>query len=132
MEKFDALREIEWTVALISFINGIYLLSPLYNYSQSVNGKTVFATALGDSVFTDIFGVLLLIGGIIIMYGIVKDYPRLRAMGLFLHVLTRFYNISLTIVVAGFIPITWLSSFAIMVIALILWIEQRKRVNAKY
>lgn len=124
---FHPIRAIEWGLVVGTLINGIYLLSPLYAYSQAVNGKTAFASALGDPIFTSIYAIFLIVSALLLLFGIVKGCPKLRARGLLLHALSRGYNILLTILVAGILPLTYLSSLILLYILIVLWIHERRK-----
>jgi hypothetical protein len=125
-----AVTAIEWIVAVCTLVGGAYLFTPLYEYSQSVNGKSSFSIALSHPISIGIWGAMLVLGAAFVIYGLLKNKPQYRSIGLFSIFLARFFQVLTTLLVSGFLPISWIYPFTIMLIVGVLWGLTRIEVNA--
>lgn len=118
---------IEWIIAIVSFIGGVYLLSPLLNVAILVNMNSPVAAFVASSVGIVALGVVLLFSALLLIAGIVKRRVKWRSAALFINGLTRFYALVATLAINGPMPLTWLSSFALLLITFYVWGRIRKR-----
>ena len=121
----NPLTIVEFIIAVASIIGGVYVASPLIIYSSLVNGATPLVAALAHPVALVAFGVLLALSGIIVIAGIFMHRYRWRANGLFLNILLRIYGIIVTFLIQGLLPLTWLATLTVTIIALVCYLYDR-------
>ena len=116
---------IELIIAIGAIVGGLYVMSPVLAYSTAVNGASAVVQILGHPVALMIYGGSYVVAGVISVYGILTRKTVLRSVGLFWNMLNRTYGLMGTFLVQGFLPFTWLSSFMVIVISLVvyLWIR---------
>lgn len=126
---FNPIRMMQWVLAAVSLVQGLYVFSPLYEYSIAVNGMTPFAAALAHPLLVYIYAALLIITAIMIIVGLVKDCPRIRSAGLLGQTTIRFYNALTTVLTTGFLPIVWTYAFTVVLFSAILWLVERVKLQ---
>ena len=124
----NILRAIEWVIATCTLIGGIYIFTPLRAASAAVNAPTAFASALTSPYSIFVWGLILVIGAIAVMIGKITKRPQYKSFGWFAIFLARFFQILTTILAVGFLPITWIYPFTIMLIVILLWLRARYEV----
>src|SRR6478609_8356705 len=87
---------IKWIVAVCTLIGGVYLFTPLYDYSNNLNGATPFAAALSHPASIFLWGGMLVVGSLLVIFGLVRDLPQIRSIGFFMIFLARFFQILTT------------------------------------
>lgn len=125
----DPIRCIEWVIAVLTLIGSTYVFTPLYAMSVASNGTSALASVLSYPLTVFIFAGILLMASIFVMYGLVRNRPKIRSAGWFLIFLARWYQILATILVAGFLPITWIYPLTISLVVLVLWANARSEVD---
>lgn len=123
--SFKPIEALQWVLVALSFVQATYFLSPLYRYSLSINGATPFAAALSHPALIGLWVIGLAISAAFIAIGIKKNRPSFRANGLFAQFLLRLYNLTLTILVTGWLPITWIYLATVVVFCAVLWGAER-------
>ena len=127
--NLDAVRNMELVLVVASILQGIYIFTPLYTYSVATNGLSPFVVALMHPAAIFIYMGLLIISAVVIAVGIWKESPRTRASGLFGQILLIFYNVLVTILAAGPLPITWIYAATVICFAIVLWLAERIEVK---
>lgn len=118
---------IQWIIALISLVAGVYMVSPLLQLSIDLHGKSAFVATVGSNYGVVIFGCVFILSALLMIAGIVYRRVGLRSGGLFLNGLCRFYSIIATILAVGILPFTWASNALVMIIVFYIWSRIRKR-----
>lgn len=113
------LTVVEFIVAALTIIGGLYLLSPLLDISVALHGASPLVATLANSTAIAFYGVFLTSIGAINISAIYKRNYKWRSRALFGNILIRLYGFIVTMLVQGPIPPTWLSSFGIMLIAIV-------------
>lgn len=122
----DPIRNIEWVIAICTFLGGLYIFSPLYDLSIARVGMSPFASALSNPASILLWGAVLLVGATLVMIGLYRGAPKLKSVGWFAIFLARFFQILTTWLVVGFLPITWIFPFTILLVVIILWAKARR------
>ncbi len=119
------LKMIKWIIATASIIGGLYVMSPLLNYSTAAFGAGALAQTIANPVGIFIFGFLFFASGALIVVGLIWDKKTLRAYGLFANIVLRTYSLLGTWLTIGFLPLTWLSNLAVLLIAIVVYLAVR-------
>lgn len=126
--EFDPLRAIEWVIATCTFLGGLYIFTPLYALSKALGSTSALTQTLSHPAMIFFWGAVLLIGAILVLYGLALDKPQFKSAGWFAIIMARLFQILSTFVVAGLLPITWIYPTTIMLVAGILWWKARLEV----
>lgn len=113
---------VELIVGIATVISGVYVLTPLIDYSTYLHGATPLVATLGSALGIHIFGAFYLLSGLLIIYGIFKRNYRARSVGLFMNILGRTYILLAGFLIQGFLPFTWLNPFVMILIVTICWL----------
>lgn len=119
------LKVIKWIIAIVSIAGGIYVMSPLLVYSTTNFGAGALAQTIANPAGIFIFGLLFFASGALIVVGLIWDKKTLRAYGLFANILLRIYSLIGTWLTVGFLPLSWLSNFALIMIAIVVYLAVR-------
>lgn len=76
-------------------------------------------------------GLIAVASAILMLAGIFTDNVNLRSIGLFTNGLIRFYALLGGWLLNGFIPVSWMSPAALLVITLYLWWKVKPRAGRK-
>lgn len=114
-------RAIEYIIAIVTIVSGVYVLSPFLTLSTSINGPSPLIATLGSTLAVHIYGVFLLIAGFLLLYGLIKHKNWPCRQGLLIIALTRLYGVFGAIIVIGILPLTWLPTFTVFLIVSVLW-----------
>lgn len=123
--KRSPLKVIKWIIAIVSIIGGLYVMSPLLTYSSATFGAGALAQTIANPTGIFIFGFLFFASGALLAAGLVWDKKSWRAYGLFANILLRIYSLIGTWLTIGFLPLTWLSNFALILIAIVVYLAVR-------
>ena len=128
--KFDAnkrspLKVIKWIIAIVSIVGGLYVMSPLLSYSTAAFGAGALAQTIANPVGIFIFGFLFFASGALLAAGLIWDKKTWRAYGLFANILLRIYSLIGTWLTVGFLPLSWLSNLAVVLIAIVVYLAVR-------
>lgn len=123
--KRSPLKVIKWIIAIVSIIGGLYVMSPLLTYSSATFGAGALAQTIANPTGIFIFGFLFSASGALLAAGLVWDKKSWRAYGLFANILLRIYSLIGTWLTIGFLPLTWLSNFALILIAIVVYLAVR-------
>lgn len=121
----NPLTIVEIAIGIFSMVGGLYVVSPLLSYSVAINGASPIIALLSHPFAIIGYGLLFIISGALIIAGVIKRRYTLRSWGLFLNILLRIYSLIGTFLLQGFLPLTWLNSFLVLIIALICWVAVR-------
>lgn len=116
---------VEVVIGIVTIVAGVYILSPALVYSTTMNGASPLVATLGSQLGISLFGGFFLLSGLVMLYGIFKRNYRIRSAGLFMNILARTYGLIGYFLVTGILPLTWLSSLTILIIAVICWVVVR-------
>lgn len=100
-------------------------MSPLLTYSSATFGAGALAQTIANPTGIFIFGFLFFASGALLAAGLVWDKKSWRAYGLFANILLRIYSLIGTWLTIGFLPLTWLSNFALILIAIVVYLAVR-------
>jgi hypothetical protein len=123
--KRSPLKVIKWIIAVTSIIGGLYVMSPLLTYSTAAFGAGALAQTIVNPVGIFIFGLLFFASGALLVVGLIWDKKTLRAYGLFANIVLRIYSLFGTWLTVGFLPLSWLSNLAIILIAIVVYFAVR-------
>jgi hypothetical protein len=127
LSNTNPLRVIEFIIGLVTVISGIYVLSPLLDFSIDNNGPSPLVQALAGSLGITLFGLFYTASGVVLLAGLYKRKARWRALGLFWDGLTRLYVVIATLLIQGLTPISWVSGFTISLICFTLWLANKEK-----
>lgn len=116
------LTVIEFVIGVTSIIGGLYVISPLLTVSTIVNGASPLVQTIGSQIGIGVFGTLFIISGCLMTLGIIRRNYRVRSIGAFLNMLLRIYALLANFLIQGFLPLTWMSSFVVLITVLVCWI----------
>jgi hypothetical protein len=123
--KRSPLKVIKWIIAVTSIVGGLYVMSPLLTYSTAAFGAGALAQTIVNPVGIFIFGLLFFASGALLVVGLIWDKKTLRAYGLFANIVLRIYSLFGTWLTIGFLPLSWLSNLAIILIAIVVYLAVR-------
>jgi hypothetical protein len=126
--RYDPLNVIEWVVSICTAFGGLYILSPLYDISVSKNGQGAFAAALSSHAIIALWGIIVFAGAILVILGLTTGRPQIKSVGWFSIMLARFFQILTTWLTVGFLPISWIYPFTVMLVICVLWWKTRLEV----
>jgi len=124
-DRRSPLKIIKWIIALTSIAGGLYVMSPLLQYSTAAFGAGALAQTIANPVGILIFGFLFFASGALLVAGLVWDKKSWRAYGLLANIFCRTYALIGTWLTIGFLPLSWLSNFAIVLIAIVVYLAVR-------
>lgn len=119
------IKVIKWIISITSIVGGLYVMSPLLTYSSATFGAGALAQTIANPVGIFIFGFLFFASGALLAAGLIWDKKSWRAYGLFANILLRVYSLIGTWLTIGFLPLTWLSNLAIVLIAIVVYLAVR-------
>lgn len=126
---FDSIRIVEWVIAFYALVGGLLVYSPLYRLGTH-DAPGVIAALFNHPGASYAFAGLMVLAALCIMYGLVRQVPWIRSIGLFYLILLRTFQIVSVLVVEGGLPfIGWLYPLTLMTITLVLWINVRLEVK---
>lgn len=125
----DPIRAIEWVIAVFTLVGGTYLFTPLYGTSVSQNGLSALAQVFAHPAMILLWGALLVVSALLVMYGLWKNLPQVRSAGWFGIILARTFQLLTTFTVAGLLPISWIFPMTITVVVIVLWGNARVEVR---
>ena len=128
-DSIDPIRAIGWVIAIFTLVGGAYIFTPLYTHSVAKNGLGVVASVFSHPALVFVFGAVLVISSLMVIFGLWKGIPRIKSAGFFGILLTRFFQVLTTFMVSGFLPITWIYPMTIVFILIILWAHARWEVK---
>jgi hypothetical protein len=128
--RFDSqnrspLKVIKWIISIVSIVGGLYVMSPLLVYSTATFGAGALSQTIANPVGIFTFGLLFFASGALLAVGLIWDKKTLRAYGLFANILLRIYSLIGTWLTVGFLPLSWLSNFALIMIAIVVYLAVR-------
>ena len=129
---FDPIRLTEITIAFMALIGSLYVFTPLYQISVVKNGLSPFAAALSTPTVVACWAAVILISSLFVLLGLYNRLPQLKSVGFFGLFLSRIFQVSVTILSTGWLPVTWLFPLTIGLICLILWVNARVEVLRRY
>ncbi len=129
-DTINPLRIIKWIIGVSSLLQGLYVLSPLYQMSLNTVGPSTFATVImNHPASTVIWATVLAVGGLLVVIGLWTDKPQFRSVGFFTLVLNKFFQVLAVFVSGAIFPVvTWLYPLILMLIMLVLWGVSRAEV----
>jgi hypothetical protein len=119
------IKVIKWIIAITSIIGGLYVMSPLLTYSTATFGAGGLAQTIANPTGILVYGFLFFASGALLAAGLIWDKKSWRAYGLFANILCRTYTVIGTWLTVGFLPLTWLSNFAVLMIAIVVYLAVR-------
>lgn len=121
----NPLTIVELIIGIFSMVGGLYVISPIMQYSVAVNGATPTILLLSHPIAIAIYGAIFIISGLLIVLGVWKRKYQLRSWGLFSNILVRMYGLTGTFIIQGFLPLTWLSTLVVILIAVVCYVTVR-------
>lgn len=100
-------------------------MSPLLNYSTVTFGAGALAQTIAHPVGIFIFGFLFFASGALVAVGLIRDNKKWRAYGLFANFICRTYALLGTWLTIGFLPLSWLSTLALLLITIVAYLAIR-------
>jgi hypothetical protein len=116
---------IKWIISLTSIVGGLYVMSPLLTLSTANYGAGALAQTIANPTGIFIFGFLFFASGALLAAGLIWDKKTWRAYGLFANILLRIYSLIGTWLTVGFLPLSWLSNLAVILIAIVVYLAVR-------
>lgn len=115
------LKIVEWILSSLAMIGGLYVMSPLLNYSTVMNGAGALAQTIAHPVGIFIYGLIFFVSGAILAVGLVRNKKQLRVIGLVSTTICRIYSLIGTWLTIGFLPSTWLNSLGIILVSVVIY-----------
>lgn len=116
---------VELIISISAIVGGLYLLSPFLAYSTMVNGASPLVATLSHPFAIVAYGLVFITGGSMSVYGIFSRRTLWRSTGIFIQMLVRTYGIFVTFLIQGALPLTWLSSFVVVCVSVVIYIWLR-------
>jgi len=123
--KRSPIKVIKWIISLTSMVGGLYVMSPLLTLSTVKYGAGALAQTIANPTGIFIFGFLFFASGALLAVGLIWDKKTLRAYGLLANILLRIYSLIGTWLTVGFLPLSWLSNLAVILIAIVVYLAVR-------
>ena len=127
--QYNPIRTIEWIVASLTFLGGVYLFSPAYANSVAQHGPSPFTIIFTHPIMVIIWGSVLLVGAILVMFGLWRGKPQARSAGWFMVWLARLFQVIGQITAVGLLPLTWIYPFTLAAVIIVLWSVARAEVK---
>jgi hypothetical protein len=124
------LRAIEWAIATMTLVGGLYIFSPLYETSKALHGPSAFVSALSHPYIILFFGAVLVVSSVLVMVGLKTNKPQFKSAGWFAIILCRFFQILTTWIAVGLLPLLWIYPFTLTLVIIILWGCSRAEVRS--
>jgi hypothetical protein len=121
----NPLTIVEMIIGITSVVGGLYVLSPLLVYSTAINGAGPIVALIAHPIGIMIFGLIIVISGLMMVIGVWKRKYKIRSWGLFVNILARTYALIGGFLISGFLPLTWMSSFVVLLITILCYIVVR-------
>lgn len=119
----NPLRYVEWVIAILIIVGGLYLFSPWVDMSMESTSTVAQALQTKASIYA--FAVFYTFPGVAMAYGLVKNKPRVIEVALYFTYIVLLFSAILTLVVNGLFPPRWLTILTVGVIAAILWLREK-------
>jgi hypothetical protein len=123
--KRSPLKVIKWIIAIVSIVGGLYVMSPLLNYSTAAFGAGALAQTIANPIGIFTFGLLFTASGALLVAGLIWNKKTWRAYGLLANIALRIYSLIGTWLTVGFLPLSWLSNLAVILIAIVVYLAVR-------
>lgn len=123
--KRTPFRMIKWILSVTSIVGGLYVMSPLLSYSTAAFGAGVLAQTIANPVGIFIYGFIFFASGALLAVGLIWDSKTLRAYGLLANILCRVYSLFGTWLTVGFLPLSWLTQLAVILISIVVYFAVR-------
>jgi len=123
--KRSPLKVIKWIIAIVSIVGGLYVMSPLLQYSTAQFGAGGLAQTIANPTGIAIYGILFFASGALLMAGLIWDKKSWRAYGLLANIMLRIYSLIGTWLTVGFLPLSWLSNLAVILISIVVYFAVR-------
>lgn len=129
-EKLGFLRRgpltyIEIIIALSVLVGGLYILSPFLVVHISLADAPSLIQDLASTTGILILGIVAILNGIAMLYGIFAYRYKIRSAALFFNLLLRLYVVIATIAAQGIFPMDWLSNAVIMAVSAVCYLHLR-------
>ncbi len=118
---YKIVTAIEYVVTFSTLIGGIYVVSPLLELSTSTNGPGTLVATLGSPVGIYLYGAVMIIAALVVLYGLIKKKNWACRAGLLTIAISRLYSVIGAWLIAGFLPLTWFPAFTLFIVVSILW-----------
>lgn len=118
---------VEWILAIVIVIGSTYLFFPVLSGVELINSASPIAHAIASTIGLLALASISLFSGLLLVAGITKRKVKWRSAALFISGLVRLYAFLAGVLINGLVPLTWLSSFALMLITFYIWGRIRKR-----
>jgi hypothetical protein len=122
-------RYIEWILAIVLIVGGLYLGSPWFQ-ADPQTGASAIGQTLTSQISLYLFAVAYTAPGAVMATGLVLHKDGLIEGALFWTYIIVLFTSLLSLLVSGIVPPRWLSTLSLGLIAAILWI--RERYNRKW
>jgi len=127
----DPQRSVRLIIALALIIGGLYIVSPFYVPQVAPGVTTPIAQTLTTQISLYVFGFLYATPGFMIVYGTWRDNMKTIEHGLYWAYIVILFTVLLIWIIQGLFPMTWLSTFALGLIAAVKWIRLRWEAKSK-
>lgn len=122
---------IELIIAVATIIGGLYVFTPFLVVGIDVSHGPQIAKLIASTLGIAAVGGVAVLAGALSIFGIYKRSYKLRSAGLFTNIILRTYTLSATILIQGFLPLTWLSGLTILLVLIVCWIVVRGFINVE-
>lgn len=118
---------VEWIIVLVTLVGTLWLFFPLFSGVEFVQSNSPIISIIASFLGILALAVVALGSNLLLIAGIVKRKAKWRSAALFTLGLLRLYAVLAGILINGLLPLTWLSSFGLMLICFYIWGRIRKR-----
>lgn len=116
---------VELIIGIGAIVGGLYLVSPFLPVIPAAYATSMVGEILTHPVALFIFGAVYTASGLSSVVGIISRRTTLRSVGMFWNILCRTYGLCTIFILAGFLPLTWLPSATVLLIAVVVYIWLR-------
>lgn len=120
----DPFRYIEFIIALLLIIGGLYIGSPFYLAAPEA-GATAVGQALSNQTSYYIFAFVYALPGLSLFYGLIRRKDKWVELSLYWCYVLILFTVILILATTGLRPLTWLTTLSLGLISAILWIRKR-------
>lgn len=123
--EHNPLTMVEAAISIVTIVGALYLLSPFLILPVEVTEGPALAQAISSGIPLIMLGVSAFGAAAWDLWAIHKRKWNQRANALFVLFIIRLYSLLAVILITGFFPMSWLSSFTLLIIVGICYVYDK-------
>lgn len=116
---------VELIIGISAIVGGLYVLSPFLVIGLELSGAPSVVKILATPAPIFALGLVAVLNGIAMVYGIFARNYRVRSIGLFVQILLRLYVIIVVIAAQGLFPLDWLANATLLGVSIVCYLVVR-------